>query len=588
VLDPVAVPWKAAAVTRPRLVLLVLALLVVAVPFGVGAGVAGAADGALDPTFGSGGQTTSDPTPLSEDPGDAVLDSQGRIVVAFAGFPKESGADQAFVARYLPNGEIDKTFGTGGVTEIPWTTVKESESPTGVVIDSQGRIVVGGEAVEGNVRGFDFAAARLLPNGALDPTFGVGGVVTVDIPNDGFDLGNDVAVDSSNRVLVAGTAIKTGGAEPLSSMTVVRWTEGGALDPAFGEAGIAKVNVTGDTQASAGAFAIDPGGRIVVGGSAGNAKAANPIVARLLENGSRDPSFGSGGIAPVSFGPGLTGGIQALTLSGDRIVVAGDLKVGETEGFGVGRLLANGAPDTSFAGTGGEVTTQTGAQTFAEDLTVDPAGRLVVAGGVEEPLDTTAALFRFTPSGALDPAFGSAGVVRVNFNAAFAFGQTPLVDSAGRYLLSGRGSAGSGTDVLGFARFIADTPTQAGPAPAPSPAPIAAPAPKPKCGGQTATIVGTAGADHLKGTKKADVIVGLGGNDTIKGLGGNDLICAGAGADKVFGGAGVDQILGEGGNDQLFGGPGADRLLGQAGADTLVGGPGNDHEVGGPGKNQQR
>jgi uncharacterized delta-60 repeat protein len=197
-------------VNRRRLLCLLFALLAVSVPLGVGAPVAGAADGALDPSFGDGGQTTSDPTALNEDPGDAVLDAQGRIVVVFSGSPREVGADQAFVARYLPDGEIDKSFGSGGVSKIPWTTEKESEDPTGVAIDGQGRIVVGGEAVKGEVRGFDFAAARFFPNGVLDPSFGEGGVATLDIPGDGFDLARDVAVDPQGRVLVAGIAIKTG------------------------------------------------------------------------------------------------------------------------------------------------------------------------------------------------------------------------------------------------------------------------------------------------------------------------------------------------------------------------------------------
>jgi uncharacterized delta-60 repeat protein len=377
-------------------------------------------------------------------------------------------------------------------------------------------------------------------------------------------------------------------------MTIVRWTVSGALDPTFGENGVAKVNATGlpfgsaaPVQSGGDAIAVDGAGRIFVGGDAGTASRSNPIVARLRENGSLDPGFGVRGVTPVTLSPGSTGGVQSLVLSGDEIIVAGDVLVGGTEAFGVGRLLASGAPDPAF-GEGGEVvTTQEGARLFADNLAVDAAGRVVVAGGVEEPLVTSAVLFRFTPSGALDPTFGSAGSVRTNFSAAFAIGRTPLVDGAGRYLLVGSGSAAT-TDVLGFARYLnAPPPAPAVPAaPAPTPHPIAPPPPKPTCGGRTATIVGTAGADHLKGTKKADVIVGLGGNDTIKGLGGNDLICAGAGADKAFGGAGVDRILGEGGNDQIYGGPGADALLGQAGADTLVGGPGNDHEVGGPGKDQ--
>lgn len=571
---------------RPRLLSLLLVLASSLVAFGVGAGAADAADGDLDASFGNGGQLNSDPTAFTESPADAVLDPQGRMVVVFSGFPKEA-ANRAFVARYLANGEIDGSFGSGGVTEIPWTTTNESQGPAGVAIDGQGRIVVGGDAVKG-VRGFDIAAARLLPGGTLDPSFGEGGVVTIDVPGDGFDVGESVAVDSLGRVLVAGRAIKTGGPTPQSSMTVVRWTEAGVPDPTFGEKGIAKVNVAGLPQAGASTLALDGSGRLVVGGSAGDEKGSSPIVARLLDDGSLDPSFGGGGIVPVNFRIGSSSSVDSLVLDGEKIVVTGDFKDESTRGLGVGRLLPNGAADVSFAGSGTTTVTLAGADVFANALALDPAGRLIVGGLVQESLAANAALFRFTSAGASDPTFGNGGVARASFGAAFSLGVTPLVDSSGRYLLFGSGSSASAT-VLGFARFLTGYPT-AGPT-QPSPPTVKPPPatpPKPKCAGRTATVVGTSGADRLKGTKKADVIVGLGGNDTIKGLGGNDVVCAGAGADKVFGGAGNDQVFGEGGNDMVFGGPGADRLLGQAGADTLVGGPGKDQEIGGPGKDRQR
>ena len=50
-----------------------------------------------------------------------------------------------------------------------------------------------------------------------------------------------------------------------------------------------------------------------------------------------------------------------------------------------------------------------------------------------------------------------------------------------------------------------------------------------RCGGQKATIVGTARRDVIRGTRGRDVIAALGGNDVVRGLGGNDVICGGAG-----------------------------------------------------------
>jgi Ca2+-binding RTX toxin-like protein len=91
------------------------------------------------------------------------------------------------------------------------------------------------------------------------------------------------------------------------------------------------------------------------------------------------------------------------------------------------------------------------------------------------------------------------------------------------------------------------------------------------------TIIGTQGADVLRGTARRDVICGLGGDDRILAAGGDDL---------VYGGNGRDRLFGESGNDQLYGGAGADRLIGGLGADLLSGGSLGDVLIGGTGSDR--
>ena len=76
------------------------------------------------------------------------------------------------------------------------------------------------------------------------------------------------------------------------------------------------------------------------------------------------------------------------------------------------------------------------------------------------------------------------------------------------------------------------TPTT-GPGPTPTPFAIS-------CNGKQATIVGTAGDDHLVGTAAADVMVGLGGNDELDARGGDDTLCGNEGNDNLNGGTGTD------------------------------------------------
>jgi Ca2+-binding RTX toxin-like protein len=122
-----------------------------------------------------------------------------------------------------------------------------------------------------------------------------------------------------------------------------------------------------------------------------------------------------------------------------------------------------------------------------------------------------------------------------------------------------------------------------------------------RCFGQPATIVGTNGADDIKGTPGDDVIVLRGGDDSVSARAGADLVCGGdgddfidlavgadradggKGGDGIFGGGGADRLLGRAGVDGLAGGSGADVSKGQAGSDFLADGEGHDRLIGGPG-----
>jgi Ca2+-binding RTX toxin-like protein len=92
----------------------------------------------------------------------------------------------------------------------------------------------------------------------------------------------------------------------------------------------------------------------------------------------------------------------------------------------------------------------------------------------------------------------------------------------------------------------------------------------PTCQGRAATIVGTAGDDHITGTPRADVIVARAGDDVVRAGNGNDLVCGGDGADTLRGGPGADGLYGE--RDGL----GFDRGGSFRYPDVLSGGSGDD------------
>ena len=131
-------------------------------------------------------------------------------------------------AARAAEGDLDPSFGTGGTVTTP---IPPGALANAVTVDQQGRIVAAGWS--GSYPNFAIAVARYTPSGALDTTFNGTGTVTTPIGT--FAQANAVAVDSQNRVVVAGY--------DGNNFVVVRYTPSGALDGSFGTGGIATAPV---------------------------------------------------------------------------------------------------------------------------------------------------------------------------------------------------------------------------------------------------------------------------------------------------------------------------------------------------------
>src|SRR5512133_900265 len=107
-------------------------------------------DGSLETTFGSGGTATVDFGSLADLLGGAVLQPDGKIVLA--GYTQAS--EDVAVARLDANGALDATFGTGGKATVEFGTATFGNA---VALAPNGRIVVAGQKTGAD----DFAVARL-------------------------------------------------------------------------------------------------------------------------------------------------------------------------------------------------------------------------------------------------------------------------------------------------------------------------------------------------------------------------------------------------------------------------------------------
>ncbi len=336
------------------------------------------ANGSLDPGFGNSGTVITDVSGV--DKALAVARQNDGKIVAVGECQSSSGVDIA-LARYNPDGSLDRTFGSGGkvVTDLGGT-----DSTRAVVVQSDGKIVIG----TGNG---DFVLVRYNSDGTIDSSFGDSGKVVVDLGS--ADGVNALALQSDGKIVAAGIS---GG-----NVAVVRLESSGALDSSFGSGGKVLTDLGASDRANA--VTIQRDGKIVAVGVSGN----NVALVRYEANGNPDSSFGDGGKVITDLGGSDVANGVAIQPD-DKLVVVGQ----RSAAMAVLRYTTSGALDASF-GVGGKVLTTSGNEAGAAATVIQPDGKILVAGyrRTYSPDNSDFALARYNPDGSLDTAFGTAGIL---------------------------------------------------------------------------------------------------------------------------------------------------------------------------------
>jgi uncharacterized delta-60 repeat protein len=399
-----------------------------------------------------------------------------------------------------------------------------------------------------------------------------------------------------------------------------RFTAGGAVDTSFGAGGVAPVaSGTPGSEFDVARMTVDAAGRIVVVGRSGHGDdvgyVSRALVGRFTSDGKPDASFGSGaggrGVVEVSLGG--TGFMEwatailarpdgTLVLAGARPYAAFGEYRWDTALVG---LNVDGSVDRTF-GVDGRTILHFSNSFIVNDLAAGAAGAIY---GVA-PAGTAVAVVRLRADGSVDRLFGAGGSTVTDFGAKHGvYNQTPtklLVQTDGKPVVVLAG----GADVL-MARYTA-TGTSASTVTAAVSGGVlritgtaAADTIRlsrlrgavqisgvlqvfPTASFSRVEIAGLSGADVVD-VSGMDVGVSVDagpGNDWVLGGSRNDGLRGGDGNDTVFGGGGDDTLFGGVGDDYLNGGPGADQVFGDAGndqvfavdgrVDTVVGGAGYD------------
>lgn len=394
--------------------------------------------GSLDPSFAAGGVAQARFAGSEYAMDIALLPGGGAVTVGSA----TGRGGRLSVVRLDAQGEPDPGFGGDGGVQTNFTS--RDDFAEAVAVQADGKIVAAGVA---GAQGTNpvMAVARFLPSGALDPSFGGDGKVTIDFGT-GFAAAFDVVVQPNGRIVVAGEVGGQGGRFGLA-----RLRQDGSLDRSFSTDGRTTTNVTA-VEDWPWALALQPDGMLLAVGAAGLGPSTKPTLEaiRYRADGSLDRSFAQNGRLAWTFSNrGAIGTAVALDPGGGFVVAGFDGSAGGR--MAVARFDSDGIVDPTFGSFGSSVVDFGSGEDAAWDVAIQADGRIVVVGYSDGLAQV--ALARLGPTGALDQQFDADGRRVDDLSPGADVGFAVALRPDGRILVAG--GAGATASSIFLAQYLA-------------------------------------------------------------------------------------------------------------------------------------
>ncbi|GAB4535356.1 MAG: hypothetical protein Tsb0020_50630 [Haliangiales bacterium] len=406
--------------------------------------------GLLDTTFGTTSTGLASVSFGSDDCGrfyDLELDGDGNILAAGWGCGGLGGSTSA-LARFLPDGQPDERFSGDGLVRTSYSTGSTAESFQTYALGRQvdGRIIaIGGHRGNSSFPP-ELALVRYSTSGGIgDPFFG-----NYDIGKSRISLGPDATanerildglVTSDSRILAVG--------DVDDRLVVARATTTGDLDTSFASpTGFYTLELNQVSQAQE--IIQDAQGRLLIAGFVeSGAGDFDMVLVRLLEDGTPDSTFGTGGVVVTGSSVESERAAAVAVRPDGRIVLAGDVEsAGRTRNLQIRQLLADGSPDLNFGNMGVRSHAIGDQDVQATDMIVTPDGRILMIGNRISGTDRGPVVARFTRAGDLDTTFDNDGILPLFIGEVGAI-ETITLQGNNKVLISGGnegGSPGPGTE----------------------------------------------------------------------------------------------------------------------------------------------
>ncbi|HRI58828.1 MAG TPA: cohesin domain-containing protein [Saprospiraceae bacterium] len=407
----------------------------------------------------------------------------GKILAA----GRYSGDLSFIIARYLPGGQLDASFGVNG--KVAFQLGSHAGEANGIITLPDGRFILG--ATDENATGLNvFTLVRFLPEGVPDNTFGANGVAKSTAAPDSYHKLNAIARQPDGKIVAAGSTNVNTGPEDQQSATLCRFTANGGIDNSFGVNGMVRLTYSGERY-EFNALAFQPDGRIVAAGSnldriivarfesngaidstfgfngvkflqysaAGKTRCRaisllsdgkillgawcweywlnnGAIAIRLLSDGSLDPTFHNGGMSFIHCNYQLNTSSMTLQNDGKIVLAAAGLNNDPWPATGIFRYHPNGAPDSSFAQNGAWVNPVGNENSALYAVLSAPNGKILAGGVAKKYLDFDFALLRLQNDGTPDPGFGENGLVCTDFGWGYDWASSVHPRPGGKILLA--------------------------------------------------------------------------------------------------------------------------------------------------------
>ncbi|MCS5642301.1 MAG: trypsin-like peptidase domain-containing protein, partial [Dehalococcoidia bacterium] len=259
---------------------------------------------------------------------------------------------------------------------------------------------------------------------------------------------SDLLIQNSNRFILTGWENSSAG----NQIWVKSFTSDGKPDVAFADNGVFRTTLEGNNNRAISAVSVETD-KLLIGINTGNDSNTNFGILRLKSDGTLDSNFGTDGLVIAE--SDSIDQLQQIAIQPDGKVLLGGTRFnGETVDILIARYNEDGSIDQSFGNNGTvSIDIGTGSSDFLTDIALDSNSNILASGHTDSAGHFDIFVSRFDAAGNLDTSFGTQGTTLIDFGGNDAATDL-LIQEDGKIIVVGRGDNGMRTPTLIAARLL--------------------------------------------------------------------------------------------------------------------------------------